>query len=61
VKRKMYEYILCDDKFRFIKEVIMKYLNKIIYEENEDGSIKESNFENFMLKKEVWALFVSIY
>lgn len=47
----MYEYILCDDKFRFIKEVIMKYLNKIIYEENEDGSIKESNFENFMLKK----------
>lgn len=30
----------------------MKYLNKIIYEENEDGSIKESNLENFMLKKE---------
>lgn len=35
----------------------MKYLNKIIYEENEDGSIKESNLENFMLKKGVWALF----
>ena len=58
VKRKMYEYILCDDKFRFIKEVIMKYLNKIIYEENEDGSIKESNFENFMLKKEGFLLLI---
>ena len=54
----MYEYILCDDKFRFIKEVIMKYLNKIIYEENEDGSIKESNFENFMLKKEGFLLLI---
>ena len=29
----------------------MKYLNKIIYEENKDGSIKESNLEDFMLKK----------
>lgn len=56
----MYEYILCDDKFRFIK-VIMKYLDKIIYEKNEDGSIKEPNLEDFMLKKGVWALFVSIY
>lgn len=30
----------------------MKYLDKIIYEENKDGSIKESNLEDFMLKKE---------
>ena len=35
----------------------MKYLDKIIYEENKDGSIKESNLEDFMLKKGVWALF----
>lgn len=35
----------------------MKYLDEIIYEENEDGSIKESNIEDFMLKNGVWALF----
>lgn len=39
------------------EELTMEYLEKIIYEENEDGSIKESNLEEFMLKNGVWALF----